>query len=341
MRQALLWNKLEKSKVQCRLCAHNCIVRPGAAGRCGVRENHDGELYTLVYDKIAAANLDPIEKKPLYHFLPGSMSFSIGTMGCNMTCTFCQNHTMSQRPRQGQPITGQPATPELIVAAALDTGPATRSISYTYSEPTIFFELVHDTAQLAVDKGLKNVLVSNGFMSRDCLDRLAPLVHAANIDLKSFSDAFYKKQCSARLEPVLDNLRYIKSLGWWLEVTTLVITDLNDSDEELERIAGFIATELSPDTPWHVSRFHPTFQLTDRGPTPVQTLEKAERIGRRAGLRHIYVGNVHGHAANSTFCPQCRDLCIDRSGFLVQANTLRNGRCGACGADVPGVWDED
>ncbi len=337
MRQALVWNKLENGKIQCRLCAHGCIIQPGRVGLCGVRQNQGGELVSLVYGKLAAANLDPIEKKPLYHFLPGSTSFSIGTMGCNMACSFCQNHTMSQPPRQGQAITGQDVTPEQIVGTALDSG--ADSISYTYSEPTVFFELVYDTARLAVQNNLKNVLVSNGFMSTECLDELAPFIHAANIDLKAFRDEFYKTQCTARLDPVLRNLKHIRSLGWWLEVTTLVIPGLNDSDHELAELASFIAGELSSDTPWHVSRFHPTYKLLDRPPTPVQTLEKAERIGRDAGLHHIYVGNVHGHASNSTFCPRCNRLCIERSGFCVQHNTLQHGACAACGADVAGVWE--
>ncbi|MFW5490386.1 MAG: AmmeMemoRadiSam system radical SAM enzyme [Desulfovibrio sp.] len=336
MRQALLWNKLDNGKVQCRLCAHACIIGPGQAGQCGVRENHDGTLVSMVYGKLAAANLDPIEKKPLYHFLPQSTAFSIGTVGCNMGCRFCQNYTMSQRPRQGQPVTGQEVEPKDIVGAALDAGAA--SIAYTYSEPTVFFEMVRDTAMLAVKKNLKNVLVSNGFMSTECLDELAPYIHAANIDLKAFRNDFYKVQCSARLDPVLRNLKHIKSLGWWLEVTTLVIPGLNDSTEELTELASFIATELSSDTPWHVSRFHPTFYMVDRDPTPVQTLEKAERIGKEAGLRHIYVGNVHGHASNSTFCPSCGNVCIERSGFRVLSNTLEDSKCVECGEVIPGEW---
>ncbi len=336
MREALLWKPLSEKRVQCELCSHFCLISDGGRGRCGVRENHGGALFTLVADRVAAANLDPIEKKPLYHFLPGTTSFSIGTMGCNLECGFCQNWSLSQPPRAGRPVEGQEVTPERLVRTALELDAA--SIAYTYSEPTVFFELVQATARLAQEAGLANVLVSNGFMSPRCLDALGPLVQAANIDLKAFTERFYAELCGARLKPVLENLQRIRRLGWHLEVTTLVIPGWNDSDGELADIAAFIAEKLGPHTPWHVSRFHPTYRLTDRSPTPVERLEAAWRIGRAAGLTFVYVGNVPGHDTNSTACPHCGCVCIERTGFTVRAILLADGACPSCGAAVPGVY---
>jgi pyruvate formate lyase activating enzyme len=334
--EARLWKRLKDDAVQCRLCSHFCVIPAGERGRCGVRENRAGTLTTLVYDRLAAVNLDPVEKKPLYHFLPGTSTLSLGTCGCNMGCAFCQNASLSQTPRQSGRIEGQPASPRSLVDAALDHGAA--SISYTYSEPTIFFELMADTARLAHEQELKNIMVSNGFMSRECLDELAGLIDAANIDLKAFTEAFYKEQCGAALKPVLENLKTIRALGWRLEVTTLVIPGLNDSESELRDIARFIHDELGSETPWHVSRFHPTFQLTDRGSTPVSTLNLAWEIGREIGLSFVYVGNVPNRQTNSTYCPDCKELLLDRQGFRVQAASLDHGRCGKCGREIAGEW---
>lgn len=336
MTEARLWKGLSDGRVQCRLCSHFCIVGDGEAGACGVRVNRGGALSTLVYDRVAALAVDPVEKKPLFHFLPGTLTLSFATMGCNLGCDFCQNHTLSQPPRDGREPTGQAAKPDELVEAAVRRGCA--SISYTYSEPTVFFELMEDTARLGAEAGLRNVLVSNGFMSPECLDRLGPLGHAANIDLKSFSEAFYRDRCQARLGPVLDNLVRIRELGWWLEVTTLVIPGLNDSDEELTAIAGFIAHDLGPEVPWHVSRFHPDFRQTGVGPTPVATLERAWAIGRSVGLEHVYTGNVPGHDAESTRCPGCGEKVVDRRGFSVLRSTLREGACPRCGRALAGVW---
>ncbi len=335
MKEARLWKPLDDGKVQCRLCNHFCIVEPDHWGKCGVRENRGGKLVTLVYDRVAAANLDPVEKKPLYHFHPGTRTFSFGTPGCNMSCSFCQNADLSQDPKENRKVRGQAASPEQLVQAAL--AQKAHSISYTYSEPTVFFELMLDTARLAREKGLKNIMVSNGFQSPQCLDELGPYIDAANIDLKAFSEDFYSQRCEARLEPVLKNLKRIKELGWWLEVTTLLIPGLNDSDGELTGIAGFIARELDRDTPWHVSRFHPQYRLTDRGSTPVATLEKAVRIGREQGLRYAYIGNVPGHADDDTRCHSCSAPLILRRGFSVAKNSVRDGKCGECGAAIPGV----
>lgn len=336
MHEAALWKPMEDGHVRCGLCAHVCRIAPGGRGICGVRENRKGVLHTLVYDKVAAANLDPVEKKPLYHFLPGTRTFSFGTMGCNLSCSFCQNATLSQPPRQGLPIKGHPATPQGLVHAALESGAA--SISYTYSEPTVFFELMRDTATLARAAGLKNIMVSNGFQTPGCLDALGPLIDAANIDLKAFREDFYETICGARLAPVKKNLVHIRRLGWWLEVTTLLIPGLNDGPDELRDMAAFISGELGPDTPWHLSRFHPDFCMLDRPPTPQKTLETARDIGHAAGLRHVYVGNLGPTEQNDTLCPACGHIVVRRAGFSCEPPRLRGGLCPACAAPVAGVW---
>lgn len=340
---ARLWRPLKDGAVGCRLCSHFCAIKPGKRGICAVRENrpHDGEgqLVTLVYGLPAAVNVDPVEKKPLYHFLPGTRTFSLGTMGCNLSCSFCQNSSLSQPPRLGLPIKGHAMEPPALVEAALQSG--STSISYTYSEPTVFFELVEDTARLACERGLKNILVTNGFMSPDCLDAYGPAetgpIQAANVDLKAFTEAFYKEQCGARLAPVLENLKHMRALGWWIEVTTLVIPGLNDSPGELADLAGFIARELGAGTPWHISRFHPDYQLLDRPVTPTETLLAAREAGRKAGLHYVYIGNALGQGYGDTICPACGMTVLRREGFGAK-NGLPGGRCPACGYEIPGVW---
>ncbi|MHC1789903.1 AmmeMemoRadiSam system radical SAM enzyme [Solidesulfovibrio sp.] len=335
MHPAALWKALPDGRVSCRLCSHFCRIEDGCRGLCGVRENRGGALFTLVYDRVAAANLDPVEKKPLYHFLPGTMTFSFGTMGCNLSCAFCQNYSLSQPPRQGKAIAGERTSPAELVAAARRAGAA--SVSYTYSEPTIFFELMADTADLAHAAGLQNILVSNGFQSRQCLDALAGRIDAANIDLKAMRPEFYERTCGARLRPVLQNLVRIRELGWWLEVTTLLIPGGNDSAGELTELAGFLAKELGADTPWHISRFHPDFAMRDRPPTSPESLERAYVIGREAGLRYVYVGNVRDAARSATQCPGCGERLIERQGMGVSAVRTVSGRCGSCGAAIAGV----
>ena len=335
LQKALLWEKLKNNSVQCRLCSHFCTIKPGDRGSCGVRKNESGELFTLVRDRVAAANIDPVEKKPLFHFYPGTQTFSIGTMGCNMSCAFCQNHTLSQTPKQTGQVSGEKFSGPAIAEAAVQA-PA-GSISYTYSEPTIFTELVLDTAGPAKEKGLKNILVSNGFQSPQCLDMLSGYIDAANIDLKAFSDEFYREYCGARLKPVLENLKTIKKMGWWMEVTTLVITGLNDSESELRDMAGFIARELGPDIPWHISRFHPTYKMLDRPSTPVETLEKAYEAGKKEGLKYVYTGNVAGHDGENTYCPSCGEILIKRSGFSAAGKSIKKGKCKKCGQEIAGV----
>jgi pyruvate formate lyase activating enzyme len=333
MHTALLWKQEPDSQtVRCKLCSHFCRIESGQRGLCGVRENREGTLYTLVADRVAALNIDPVEKKPLYHFHPGTLTFSLGTMGCNFSCTFCQNSSLSQPPRQGLTIEGRKISPEEIVQNALSN--RVHSISYTYSEPTIFFELMLPTAKLAKTRGLANIIVSNGYQSPECLEELGPYIDAANIDLKSFRDSFYQEQCGARLKPVLRNLKHIKKLGWWLEITTLIIPGLNDSTEELTELALFIGKELSTETPWHISRFHPDYRLLDRPPTPLETLERAWQIGKDAGLEYVYVGNVPGHDGNNTMCPEGCGPVIQRRGFTV---AQASATCPKCGRAMAGV----
>jgi pyruvate formate lyase activating enzyme len=333
--QARLWKSLKDDAVQCRLCNHFCVIRPGETGRCGVRRNENGVLHALNYGKIAALGMDPVEKKPLYHFLPGTGTFSLATMGCNMGCKFCQNASLSQPPRTGTLPDGRMMSPAELVEQAVQHD--AQSISYTYSEPTIFFELMQDTARLAVDNGLKNIIVSNGFMSTECLDELGPVMHAANIDLKSFSEDFYREQCDARLKPVLDNLVHIMELGWWLEVTTLLIPGLNDGTDELKAMARFIAEELGPQVPWHLSRFHPDHLLRDRPVTGTDSLEQARKIGRQAGLRYVYIGNVPGSEYARTLCPGCGAVVMDRMGFATAPPATKDGACTHCGHLLDGV----
>jgi len=340
MKEALLYEKLENGRVRCRLCAHYCVIAEGKRGICAVRENREGVLYSLVYGKVVAQAVDPIEKKPLFHFYPGTEAFSIATVGCNFRCTFCQNADISQMPRERGQILGHDVPPRAIVEAARRY--RCQSIAYTYTEPTIFFEYTYDIAQLAHQEGIANVYVTNGFMSAEMLDMIssggeAPLIDAANVDLKAFRDEFYRRQCGGRLQPVLDSLVRMKERGIWLEVTTLVIPGLNDSDEELGEIARFIRTELGPETPWHVSRFHPTYKMLDRPPTPVSTVHRAREIGLAEGLHYVYEGNVLVSGGEDTRCPQCGRVIIRRMGFHVLENQAKGGICAYCGAPIAGV----
>jgi len=335
MKEASFYTKAAENTVHCGLCAQHCRIKPGAVGTCGVRRNDGGTLVTLVYGLTVAENVDPIEKKPLFHFLPGSRSFSIATAGCNFRCRHCQNADISQMPRDAGRILGSPLAPAEVVSRARAAGCA--SISYTYTEPTIFFEYAFDTAALARQAGLKNVFVTNGYITAEPLRAIAPHLDAANVDLKSSSDEFYKRVCGARLQPVLDALKLYRELGIWLEVTTLVIPGENDSDEDLGGCARFIAEELGRDVPWHVSAFHPTYLLTNRPRTPAETLQRARRIGLDAGLHFVYEGNLPGEG-ETTFCPACGKPGIVRFGFAVRENRLRGGRCPDCNTSVAGVW---
>ncbi len=337
VREAMLWAARDGLKVACALCAHRCVIEPGRVGTCAVRKNVDGKLMTLVYGELIALHVDPIEKKPLHHFYPGSTALSIATSGCNFRCPFCQNWQISQAPREGGEIRGHyRLSPQDVVREARENG--CRSISYTYTEPTIFFEYAYDTGRLAKEAGLANTFVTNGYMTEEALDTIEPYLDAANVDLKAFRDETYKKICGARLNPVLDTIRRMKEKGIWVEVTTLVVPGMNDGKDELADIAGFIAG-VDQDIPWHVSRFHPDYEFTDTPPTPVETLKAARDIGRKAGLRHIYIGNVLAESED-TICPGCGRPVIRRRGFHTEAVELEGPKCRFCGAPIAGVFEE-
>ena len=336
MKEAYLYEKLEQKKVKCHLCNHGCVIKENGKGICGVRENKDGILYSLVYDKVIAAHLDPIEKKPLFHFLPGTTSFSIATVGCNFRCRFCQNYEISQMPHDYKKIVGELIPPDAIVAYAIKNG--AKSISYTYTEPTVYFELCLDTSRIATEKGLKNVFVTNGYMTDKCLKEIYPDLHAANVDLKSFKNQFYKDLCGARLEPVLKTLETMKSMNIWVEVTTLIIPGYNDSEAELKEIAKFLVS-LDSHIPWHVTRFYPTYKLTTPPPTPVETLRKAREIGLSQGLKYVYTGNIPGDKGENTYCPNCNKILIERHGFYIHRFELKNGMCPHCNTEIKGIWN--
>jgi pyruvate formate lyase activating enzyme len=342
MVEALLYEQLEAQRVQCNLCAHRCRIEPGSKGVCLVRENQDGKLYTLTYGIPLSQAVDPIEKKPLFHFHPGSTAFSVATAGCNFRCSFCQNADISQMPRERGQIVGRQATSQEIVRAAKRAG--SRSIAYTYTEPTIFFEYSYDIARLAHDVGIASVYVTNGYMTSEMLEMFQgldnshePWLDAANVDLKAFRDETYRRICGARLQPVLESLKNMKELGVWVEVTTLVVPEMNDSSGELRDIADFIATELGVETPWHVSRFHPDYKMYDRSATPQSSLLSAYEVGRKAGLRYVYVGNMPGAQLEDTYCPGCNESVIERWGFQVRKQHLRDGKCLYCGTAIDGI----
>jgi pyruvate formate lyase activating enzyme len=329
-----LWEKLERQKVHCHLCAHECKIPEAKLGICGVRRNDRGTLNTMVYADVIAAHVDPIEKKPLYHFLPGSLAYSIATIGCNFKCGFCQNWQISQAAAdEGGIGSGKETPPAKVVEQARKNG--CRSIAYTYTEPTIFFEYAFDVARLAHEAGLYNVFVTNGYMTRRALDEIRPYLHAANVDLKSFRDDFYRKTCKARLQPVLDTISAMKSIGIWVEVTTLVIPGENDSHDELRQIAEFLAG-VDRMIPWHLSAFHPDYEFADHEATPLATLRQAKELGQQAGLNHIYLGNVM--EGGNTFCHSCRKEIIKRHYMGLDDSRLRDGRCPYCGAAIAGVW---
>jgi pyruvate formate lyase activating enzyme len=291
----------------------------------------------LVYGTLIAEHIDPIEKKPFFHVYPASNSYSIATVGCNFSCEFCQNHDISQMPRSTRMIMGDDLMPAEIVARAKKSG--SKTIAYTYTEPTVYLELAYDTAKIAHENSLKNVFVTNGFMTPETIDMMAPFLTAANVDLKSFRDEFYKKRCGARLNPVLESLKKMKEMGIWMEITTLLIPNLNDSDEELKDIGQFIAG-LGVDTPWHISRFHPQFKMLNVPVTPVSSLHRAVEIGKQSGLKYVYSGNVPGDEGENTHCFHCGNLLIERYGFQIKSINLKGNKCSKCGTQLEGVFNE-
>jgi len=336
---AWLSKEIKSGKVLCEACSQACVLSEGEYGICGVRKVEDGELKLLVYGLAAALNIDPVEKKPMFHFLPKSDVMSVGTVGCNFSCKFCQNYDISQYPKEhSHQIVGQKLPPERIVELAIENG--CDSIAYTYNEPIVFFEYTYDTAKLAHEKGLKNIYVTSGYETHKAIDLLAPYIDGMNIDIKSFSNEFYKEICGARLKPVLEAVRYAHSKGIWIEITTLLIQGKNDSDEEIREIAKFIAS-VDNSIPWHLSAFHPMYKMLDVPRTPVSTLRRAYKIGQEEGLKYLYVGNIDDEDFESTYCPKCLKRVIDRRGHIGQfvTNDLdENGSCPHCGYSIEGIW---
>ena len=331
----MLYSPLEGGEVQCYLCNHRCAISPSKRGICGVRENREGKLYTLGYGHAISLNVDPIEKKPLFHLFPGSSSFSIATVGCNFRCLQCQNHEISQMTVNEGRFDGSVVPPSKIVLLAKEY--RCRSISYTYTEPTIYFEYAYEAAAMASKEGIKNIFVTNGYMTEEALRMIQPYLEAANVDLKSFQDKFYKEVCGAKLKPVLENLKLMRQLGIWVEITTLVIPTLNDSDKEFEEIAQFIVS-LGREVPWHISAFYPTYKMLNLPRTPASTLHRAREIGMKAGLLYVYCGNIPGKEGEDTFCPHCGQKVIERVGFRVVKNEVDKGECRHCHTKIDGVW---
>ena len=326
-------HQLSKTVIKCLVCSRFCHILPGKAGFCGVRVNNNGQLYSLTSNQVAALNLDPVEKKPLYHFYPGSYTLSLGTEGCNFSCQFCQNHSLAHdiKASPGRAVRGHEVNPAGIVAAAMRSG--AQSISYTYSEPTIFFELMLKTARVANDNSLKNIMVSNAYQSPQALEALKTCIQAANFDLKAYTDTFYQELCGARLAPVLDSLKRAVDYGWWVEITTLLIPGKNDSAEELFNLATFIREELGRQVPWHISRYRPCYKLKIPPTTP-ESLARALAIGKEAGLDYVYVGNIPGHDGENTYCPKCNKLLVHRVGYEVEL--IAEGVCPNCNTSIPG-----
>lgn len=335
MKAALLYKKIDGNRIQCQLCPHRCTLIEEQLGVCRVRKNIAGELFSLNYDRVTTTHLDPIEKKPLYHFLPGSSSFSLATMGCNFSCKFCQNHFLSVVVEEDA-ICGDPITPGQLVEAAQKSGSA--SISYTYSEPTIYFELMLDTARLAKEAGLKNVMITNGYMTPEALEMIAPYLDAANVDIKSFSEDFYLKYCGGRLVPILETVKAMKKKGIWVEITTLLIPEVNTDKKEIHDLASFIAG-VDVDIPWHISRFFPQHRLLDIPITPTEAIYRALQTGKKLGIKYLYGGNIASDDWSNTGCPGCGALLIQRSGYQTSLLHLQKGKCDRCGQPIPGVWE--
>jgi pyruvate formate lyase activating enzyme len=334
-KEAVLYKPLWDSKVQCNLCNWRCLISKDSLGHCCVRKNIGGKLYSLNYYKLCAANPDPIEKKPLFHFQPGSKSFSIAAPGCNFQCAFCQNWHISQIVKDEDRIDGQPLEPARVVDFAIKTD--CKSIAYTYTEPTIFMEFAADSGKIAKQKGLTNVFVSNGYMTKEAIDFASDWLDGINVDLKAFSEDYYKNLCKAKLKPVLETIKYIANhTKIWMEITTLIVPGQNDSDAELKQIADFLVNTCGPDMPWHVSRFWPQYKYTDAKPTPNSTLQKAYDIAKTAGLKYVYVGNIRTQKGENTYCPKCQQLLIEREGFYITKNKIKKGCCPDCGEKIAG-----
>jgi pyruvate formate lyase activating enzyme len=333
MKEALHYEKLQKGLVKCHLCPWECSIADTKSGVCGVRKNIDGVLYSTVYGRPCAMHVDPIEKKPLFHFLPGKKTFSIATVGCNFFCDFCQNWEISKGEFSIVDDNNDELSPKTVINNCKKENCSI--ISYTYTEPTIFYEYMFDIAKLAKKEGIKNTIVSNGYINEKPLRQLCKYLDGANIDLKSFSDDYYKKQCKGRLKPVLKTLKILKEEGVWLEITNLVVPGLNDSSIEIEKMCKWISKELGREVPLHFSRFHPDYKMTNLKPTPLETLKRCEEIAKKY-LDNIYIGNIAEES--NTYCPNCREIIISRNSMTTAKNKLKNGLCAKCRSHIDGVW---
>ncbi|MFA5144990.1 MAG: AmmeMemoRadiSam system radical SAM enzyme [Candidatus Omnitrophota bacterium] len=334
-KEALFYQRLDNKAVQCRLCPRNCFIPEGGRGFCGVRENQEGVLYALSYAKAVAIHIDPIEKKPLFHFLPSTAAFSVATAGCNLRCKFCQNWEISQkRPEEVDYVYLEP---EELIRKAQESGSPV--IAYTYTEPTIFYEYMLKTAKLARARGIKNVIHSAGYINEEPLRQLVKYIDAANIDLKGFSNDYYAQMSEATLEPVLRTLKILKDAGVHLEITNLVLAGYNDSADAIAKMCLWIKENLGSDTPIHFSRFFPMYKMLSLDPTPVETLEKARKIALDSGLKYVYIGNVAGHTGENTYCPKCKSIVIQRRGYFILQNNIKDGKCRFCGEKIDGVWN--
>ncbi|MDV5121497.1 MAG: AmmeMemoRadiSam system radical SAM enzyme [Candidatus Scalindua sp.] len=332
--EAMYYKKLPDIRVECELCPRACQVADLERGYCGVRENRNGKYYTLVHSRVCSRYADPIEKKPLFHYLPGTKAYSIATAGCNIECKFCQNWQISQfRPEQ---IDNIKLTPEEVIRFAQEKKCDT--IAYTYSEPVVFYEYMYDTARVGKREGVGSVMISNGYIKKEPLVELCKELSAVKIDFKAFTEKFYKETCSGELKPILETLVTLKEIGIWFEIVMLVIPTLNDSDKELNDMCSWIYENLGPDVPVHFSRFHSTYKIKNLPPTPTKTLEKARNIAIESGLNFAYTGNVPGHPGESTYCPDCKEVLIKRVGYTILQYSLNGNKCGNCKHPIPGVW---
>ncbi len=332
--EARFYEKLPGKNVRCHLCPRGCVVADGERGRCRIRENRAGTYYSLVHSRVCAAHIDPIEKKPFFHFRPGTVAFSLATAGCNVSCKFCQNWEISQAKPEELPARYIPPAD----VAKLAKQSQCPTVAFTYSEPTVWNEFVTDSADAARAQGLKAVVISNGFIQQEPLKRLCRKVDAIKIDLKAFSAKYYREVVGGELKPVLDTLTTTRKEAKWMEIVHLVVPTLNDGDTEFRDLARWIKANLGTDVPIHFTRFHPMFLLKNLPPTPVETLERAKKVADAEGLQFVYIGNVPGHPAENTYCPKCRRLLIERAGFTVTQNHIRKGKCEYCQRTIPGVW---
>lgn len=332
--EAKFYRKLQSSQIKCELCPRECTVADGKRGHCGVRENREGTFYSLVYARVCAAHVDPIEKKPMFHYLPGTAAFSLATAGCNVNCKFCQNWEISQsRPEE---IPADYAPPQRVVELARQYECPT--IAFTYSEPVVFSEFLMEVADAGHEAGIRSIVVSNGYMGKEALKTAYGKMDAVKIDLKSFSESYYRQVVGGQLKPVLDSLVTLKEIGKWLEIVYLVVPGLNDGDQEFRGLAQWIKANLGVDVPLHFTQYHPGYLLTNRPVTPVAMLERAKAIADTEGLHYVYIGNVPGHPAQNTYCPQCRGLLVGRVGFTAGQMLIRNGNCPFCMHPIPGIW---